>query len=176
MHRQHLGNSAEPHLEALAKVFTDQVSLSRVPIPEPDVFTGETTDFAGWKSAFEILIEQKGIPDSHLIYFLKHYLGGVSREAVPGYLQIPTAESFRSAKLVLEERFGNPFAVASAFRSRLDKWSKIQSRDGTALQKLADFLQQCEVASHTMPTLKVFSDELENRKILQKLPDWLVSK
>ena len=39
----------------------EQLYISRTPVPEPPVFSGSPLEYAAWKSAFEILIENKCI-------------------------------------------------------------------------------------------------------------------
>ena len=67
--------------------------------------------------------------------------------------------------------------IADAFRTKLEAWPKIQPNDGFALRKFADFLGQCESAMHIVPGCLTFlDDKWENRKILCKLPSWLVTR
>ena len=73
-------------------------------------------------------------------------MAGPAKEAVEGYFLIPTDDAYEKAKHLLEERYGDPFGVITAFRDKLDAWPKIQARDGVALLKFADFLRQCEAA------------------------------
>ena len=86
-----------------------------------------------------------------------------------------TDDAYEDAKRLLDERFGDPFVIANAFRDKLDRWPKIASRDGTAMRKFADFLKQCTTAMGYMRCLDVLNDDCENRKLLGKLPDWLVN-
>ena len=86
-----------------------------------------------------------------------------------------TDKAHEDAKRLLDERFGDPFVIANAFRDKLDRWPKIASRDGTALRKFADFLKQCTTAMGYMRCLDVLNDDRENRKLLGKLPDWLAT-
>ena len=46
----------------------EQLYVSRIPIPEPPVFSGDPLEYASWKSAFETLIEQKQIPEAEKIH------------------------------------------------------------------------------------------------------------
>ena len=49
----------------------EQLYISRIPVPEPPVFPGSPLEYAAWKSAFEILIENKRIPPAEKIHYLK---------------------------------------------------------------------------------------------------------
>ena len=154
----------------------DQLLMSRLPPPEPSVFSGDPLEYPSWKSAFHTLIESRAILPGERIYYLKRYLSGAAKETVEGYFLILTDDSFKEATRLLDARFGDPFVVANAFRDKLEKWPKVAPRDGLALRKLADFLRQCTSAMKFMDCLNVLNDHRENRKILMKLPDWLVNR
>ena len=66
--------------------------------------------------------------------------------------------------------------MANAFRDKLDAWPNIAPRDGSALRKFADFLRQCNTAMQTTESLNIPNDSRENKKLLCKLPDWLVTR
>ena len=147
---------------------SDQLLLSRLPAPEPGVFSGDPLHYPSWKSAFHALIESR-------VHYLKRYLAGMAKETVESYFLLMTDDAYEDAKLFLDERFGDTFVIANAFRDKLDRWPKIASRDGTAMRKFADFLKQCSTAMGYMRCLDVLNDDRENRKLLGKLPDWLVN-
>ena len=161
-------------IEELMKGLTNQMYLSRVQVLEPSVFSGESLQYPSWKATFDTLVDSRGIPENEKIFYLKRYLGGQAREMIDGYLLIPTADSYKAARALLEQRFGSHFSVANAFRSKLDSWPSIQPRDGPGLRKYADFLQQCAFAMDCVPSLNILNDEHENRKMAKRLPEWLV--
>ncbi|MES9904690.1 MAG: DUF1759 domain-containing protein, partial [Sedimenticola sp.] len=169
-------SNTEQGLIELAKSLADQVSLSRLPAPEPSTFTGDPLSYPGWKSAFQTLIERRQIPPSERIHYLKRYLAGPVREVIEGYLLLESDEAYEEAKRTLDIRYGDPFVIANAFRDKLEKWPKVAPRDGTALQKFGDFLQQCQIAMQSIGSLSVLNDDRENRRLLTKLPDWMVSR
>ena len=164
------------HLMNFAKSFAEQVNLNRLPLPEPSIFEGDPLKYPGWKSAFESLIDHRGIPYSERVHYLKKYVGGAAKEAIEGYFLLNTSESYEEAKKLLEERYGDQFVVTNAFREKLDDWPRIQARDGLALRKFSDFLRQCETAMTITGGLSILNDNRENRKMLSKLPDWLISR
>ena len=160
----------------LTKSLAEQLTLSRLPPPEPGIFNGDPLKYPGWKSAFNTLIEQRKIPPSEKIHYLQKYLGERVRDVVANFFLCGTEDAYSEAKKLLDERFGDPFVISNAFRSKLDKWPRIQSRDASGLRKFADFLKQCHTAMASVGSLGTLDDERENRKLLAKLPDWLVSR
>ena len=171
--------SAQPNqptndLSALAGAFAAAMSLSRLPMPEPSVFDGDPLEYHDWSIAFKVLIEDKGISEADKIHYLKRYVGGSAREAISGYFLLRSTSAFERARTVLEERYGNAFIVTEAFRDKLDAWPRV--RDGIGLRRFSDFLNQCQAAMVDMKGLEILNDSRENRKLLQKLPDWIISR
>ncbi|KAJ8039600.1 hypothetical protein HOLleu_17373 [Holothuria leucospilota] len=101
---------------------------------------------------------------------------GSAKEAIEGYFLLSSGEAYDEARKLLDERYGDPFIIANVFRDKLDSWPKIPSRDGQALRKFSDFWGQCETATQITGSLDCLHDMRENRKIISKLPDWLVTR
>ncbi|XP_014677999.1 PREDICTED: uncharacterized protein LOC106817812 [Priapulus caudatus] len=163
-------------ITAFAEALSASIGLSRLPVPEPPVFQGDPLEYPDWEASFAALIESRGIPVQERIHYLKRYLSGPAKEAVNGYFLLKSENAFEKAKSVLQKRYGSPFAVSEAFRRKLESWPRIQPRDGRGLQKFSDFLQQCEMAMADIESLTILNDNRENRKLLQKLPDWIVTR
>ncbi len=72
---------------------------------------------------------------------------------------------------VLETIFRNPYVVSEAFRNKLDHWPRVNSKDGAALRKFANFFKQCYAGMQSNSNLKVLDDAHESHKILAKLPE-----
>ena len=71
-------------------------------------------------------------------------------------------DAYQRAKEMLAKRYGDPFAVACAFRKKLEAWPVIAPYDSSGLRKYSDFLVQCEKAMHKVDSLKVLNDDQEN--------------
>ncbi|XP_070556646.1 uncharacterized protein [Ptychodera flava] len=163
-------------LQVLAENLASSVSLSRLPTPEPPIFTGDPLAYPDWLSSFTTLVELRGVPPLERIHYLKKYLGGPAKEAVGGCFLLRSEQAYEEAKAILNERYGNPFTVTEAFRNKIETWPRISGKDSMALRKFSDFLKQCQVAMKDIPDLAVLNDVRENRKMLQKLPDWVVTR
>ncbi len=103
-------------------------------------------------------------------------MSGEPRSAIEGYCLLNDEDAYVKARTLLKERYGNTHIVGNAFRDKLESWPDIRSQDGMGLRKLADFLRQCKVAMNTIETLEHLNDERQHRMILEKLPDWMVSR
>ncbi|KAJ8361824.1 hypothetical protein AAFF_G00418650 [Aldrovandia affinis] len=166
----------EDSTAALVRAFAESISASRLPVPEPATFNGDPLRFNDWKISFQTLIDRKNIPVEEKIYYLRKYIGGPAKKAIESYFLLGTGSAYHAAWAILEERYGNPFLIAKAFRDKLDAWPKISSKGSVELQELADFLRSCEAAMSQIRGLEVLNDCNENQKILVKLPDWLTSR
>ena len=163
-------------VQLIAEALAASVGLSRLPVPEPSIFTGDPMAYADWRASFAALIESRGIPSQERIHYLRRYVGGPAREMVSGYFLLNGEDAFEKAKKALEERYGDQFIVSEAFRDKLGSWPGVGPKDSVGLRRYADFLAQCEVAMTEIKGLEILNDCRENQKMLQKLPDWIVTR
>ena len=152
------------------------IASSRLPVPEPPVFTGDPLLYQDWLFSFQSLIENRGVPPSEKIHYLKRYLGGAAKEAVSGFFMLRSDRAYDRAKEILEKRFGDPFVVSEAFRTELDKWPNVSAKDRSSLRKYSDFLCQCQAAVAEIDELNILNDIREIGKAAAKLPDWLTHR
>ncbi|XDV46694.1 hypothetical protein PO909_014534 [Leuciscus waleckii] len=145
-------------------------------VPEPTMFAGDPLKFVDFWMSFTILIDRKPISASEKMLYLKGYLSREARKAVEGFFYRSSEDAYEGAWAVLKDRYGNPFIVQKAFRDKLMKWPKISPNDSLALRDFADFLKSCEEAMPHVKGLAILNDFEENRKLLEKLPDWIVRK
>ena len=172
--RASLSNSPQQSFQL--NELAEALNLNRLPVPEPTVFNGEPLKYHDWKISFNALIDKKNIPAMDKIHYLKRYLSGPAREAVSGYFILQDDSSYERAKSILEKRYGDPFIVTESFRQKLNAWPKIPPRDGESLQRFSDFLNQCVAAMAEISGLQILNDNHENRKMLLKLPESIVTR
>ena len=149
-----------------------QSSISRLAIPEPEVFSGDPLQFSSWYNSFRTLIESRDIPEEERIYYLRKYVSGKAKDCIEGFLSLGTPESYLEATSLLQERFGSDFVVANSFKQKLRNWPKIRNDDSVGLRSFSDYLHTVEVAKREIHSLRFLDDEQENRALLLKLPDW----
>jgi hypothetical protein len=169
-------NNQTQQVNDLALMFSQLINVSRLPIPEPGVFDGNPLDYPSWKSAFTTLIDCRNISPAERIHYLKQYLAGEAKQCVENFLLIPSNDSYTEALKLIDKRFGDNFTIAQAFKAKIEGWPKIGPKDYVSLRKFSDFLRQCEVAYRSNSSLRVLDDDVQNREMLTKLPDWVVSK
>ena len=161
---------------AIITAITDSISLSRLPVPEPTVFSGEPIQYPDCKSCFHALIDRKALPSSNKMYYLKHYVGGAAREAISGLFLQNSSEAYERAWSILDERFGHPSIITKDYRDKLQRWPKIGARDHQGLRKFSDFLSSVLTAMHVIQGLNFLNDYIENQTLLVKLPDWFIAR
>ena len=161
---------------AIAAAITDSISMSRLPVPEPIIFKGEPIEYSDCKFSFYALVDRKCISASDKTYYLRRYIEGPAEEAICGLFLHSSEEAYDRAWKILDERFGHPFVITKAYRSKLQQWPKINSKDYRGLQRFADFLSSIEAAMNSIQGLNILNDYTENQKLLAKLPDWLISR
>ena len=132
-HKQSHSLSNCSDMDRLIKAFGDCVNISRLPPPEPGVFTGDPLQYPSWRSAFGTLIESRDIPSAERVHYLNRYIGGKAKQCIESYLLIPTAESYHDAMKLIDDRFGDNFTIARAFKNKIEAWPKIAAKDSQGL-------------------------------------------
>lgn len=75
-----------------------------------------------------------------------------------------------------EDRYGNSFAIADAFRTKLTWWPKVGLRDAEGLKRYSGFLNQCAVTKKVISGMETLDDCLEIKRFVSLLPDWTLSR
>ena len=119
----------------VVKLLAETQNQTRLPLPEPEIFTGDPLQYPIWVKAFETLIEGRAIKQSERLHFLGKYVKGEAKEVVESFLLLDSEDAYNKAKETLKKRFGDPFAVATTCRKKLEIWPKIQPNDSTGLRK-----------------------------------------
>ena len=166
--------SVDNSLADIMKGLAETVALSRLPVSQPSVFSGDPLVFTNWMAQFDLFVGDKPIRVEEKMHLLYQFVSGPAKEAISGLCCVPTQDSYQSAKEILRERFGHTIAIANAFRERLENWPVVGTRDSQGLRRFSDALRQCAVASKGIPDLAHLSDPYANKRLLSKLPEWLV--
>ena len=91
----------------LVKVLADALSVNRIPVPKPSVFSGDPLRYSDWKLSFQTLIDQKNIQEKEKIYYRRIYASVQAKSALDGYFLLGTESAYVSACEILEERYRN---------------------------------------------------------------------
>ncbi|KAL1276825.1 hypothetical protein QQF64_036448 [Cirrhinus molitorella] len=161
---------------SVVQALHDTMVLSRLPTPEPSVFSGDPLKFLEWRTSFKALIERRCTNPADKLCYLQKYVSGEAQSVLEGSFYRKDDEAYDQAWEALNARYGHPFVIQRAFREKLNNWPKIGSRESVKLRQFSDFLTACSNAMPHIKGLQVLNDCEENQKMLQKLPDWLTSR
>ncbi len=142
----------------LVQAFQDGMSMSKLPVPEPPVFTGDPIHFIEFKQFFMALIDKKTISSADKMFYLKKYVSGPARKALEGTFFRTDDEAYKDAWCKLNNRYGQPFMIQKAFREKLASWPKIHPKDAIGLQAFSDFLNACQGAMPHVKGLQILND------------------
>lgn len=160
----------------LVQALKEFQAMTRLPAPEPFVFSGDPLKFTEWSTCFKALIETSCTDPAHRLFYLKKYISGDALCVLEGAFYRSDEEAYSQAWDALNKRYGHPFVIQRAFRGKLNSWPKIGSKESLKLRELSDFLISCKNAMPHVAGLKVLDDCEENQKLLQKLPDWATTR
>lgn len=124
MKTNHTNNDA-----SLAQALHDTMVLTRLPAPEPSVFSGDPLKFLEWSASFKVLIERRCTNPADRLFYLQKYVSGEARCVLEGSFFRKDDEAYDQAWDALNSRYGHPFVIQRAFREKLNNWPKISSKD-----------------------------------------------
>ena len=161
---------------SLIHTLQESMALTRLPLPEPTIFSGDPLKFTEWSASFKALIERRCSSPADRLFYLQKYISGEARSALEGSFYRKDEEAYQQAWEKLNDRYGHSFVMQRAFREKLNRWPKIGAKEYVKLREFSDFLQSCSSAMPHIKGLQVLNDCEENQKMLVKLPDWVTSR
>ncbi|XP_067950301.1 uncharacterized protein [Watersipora subatra] len=163
-------------IEKLANTIAASMKGTKRTIVEPSTFTGDPLKFKDWESDFDDFLETEGVFGTRRMRMLKKFIDGEAKECIEGFLLSDSIESYEDARQHLKERYGKRTNISRLLKAKLKEWPKIQPKDGSGLQKFADFLTHIQSARKTVPHLNSLDEQEKNQEILEKLPEWMKTK
>ncbi|KAK3719410.1 hypothetical protein QZH41_004702 [Actinostola sp. cb2023] len=157
-------------------MLANQQRISSLPVQEPPTFNGDFFEYPTFVRAFEAIIENKVSSDRDRLYFLNKYTVGKANDVVKGFVTLNTDDGYKEARKLLAQRFGDPFHVAQAYKSKLKEWPQILEGDGAGVQSLSDYLVSCREAMKTMDCLLELNSTETLIQISAKLPSYVGTK
>lgn len=170
------GSGSYSEADRVFQLISDNMARSSLPTPAPSVFSGDPLQFHKWNQDFGALLNRvPSLTDSDKMYYLTKHLGGEALLTIEGFESAEDSETYPLAKRLIDERFGDPFIVAEAYKSKLKGWEKITASDDFGLRHLSDYLGKCLSAKRYLPGLSILDDTSINQQILSILPDHIIS-
>lgn len=145
--------------------------LERVTLP---TFTGDKLQYQNWKSAFTACIDTAPTSDEYKLLQLKQYLKGDALKAIENLGH--SAIAYSMAKERLERKFGGTRRI---FTTHLEEWEKlnpIKDQNAKDIERLADLLDVTVTKLKESGHENELSNGMLYSKILQKLPQSLITQ
>ena len=124
---------------SLVQALHDTMAFTRLPAPEPPVFSGDPLKFIEWSTSFKALIERRCTNPADRLFYLQKYISGEARSVLEGSFYRKDEDAYNQAWEALNARYGHPFVIQRAYREKLNNWPKISSRDSVKLRQYSDF-------------------------------------
>jgi len=158
-----------------SKTFTAEFShchlMSRLPCNEPDCFDGsDVTMYTSFILSFQRIIEDKCTNDVDRFYYLLHYTKGKAHDLVLSCNGPSPLESYRKARELLRETFGDEFIIAHTYLEKLENWPSVASDDLKALTDFSVFLSSICNMMKNMSYFSQLNSLKEIKNVVMKLP------
>ena len=163
-------NKSDLSTSELLKELTKIKFRSELPQNEPDIFSGNITEYQTFMMTFEIMIERKCSDPSDKFFYLLKYTSGEANELVKSCYGTNVDESFGNAKVLLNKHYGNEYKIAQQYLNKLHNWPQIRGEDPEGLKKFATFLISCANLMNKMSSLNQLNSVRDIKDILMKLP------
>lgn len=90
-------------LSRLANVLSQRRLQDTLPLPEPEIFSGDLLHYPVWLKSFETIIEGQTDEGLQRLYYLGKYTAGEPKEAVSGPLLLETEDAYKKARKILSD-------------------------------------------------------------------------
>lgn len=127
----------------ITSLLVEQQSLFLLPKRDLQVFDGDPLQYQTFIRGFEHNIEGRTQSQKDCLYYLEQYTRGQPRDLVRSCQHLPASHGYTKAKSLLQEHFGDPFKVASAYMDKVLLWPMIKAEDIKALRAYSVLLQEC---------------------------------
>ena len=155
--------------DCISEMMCRLLKQQSAPEIEIDVFDGNPMEFHYFMAVFKEVVEKRVDDEQGKLTCLIKYTKGDAKDMVKNCIQLPPEDGFKTAKHLLNERYGDPHRIIAAYRREIKQWPQIKSGDAVAYQKLQNFLIKCENIGH-LQSWNVFNTPDIICMLLSKLP------
>ena len=153
-----------------------QLMAHRLPKADLLTFDGNPLNYFLFIRSFENNVEKCTDDQSQRLQLLIQSCTGKAKEIVQGCGMMEANEGYRTARKLLEGRFGDNFLVTNAWITKVADGPVIGFNDREALQDLADDLGNCEIALKVAGRLSQINSDDKLIKIVQRMPSYIRSR
>ena len=177
MKRPHYSlEQARPNCSAVASPVNTENSVSSIVrhLTKPQLnltkFSGNPLDYRRFLRQFTTKILNNTEDFDERLNYLEQFTSGEAHQVVAGYSYLDAERGYTIAMHELEERYGDPEVIATAFVKRALNWQTIKPDNAKAFDEFSIFLTECEYAVNSIEAVRILEYSENIRKILAKLP------
>ena len=93
---------------------------------EIDLFDGNSVDFDYLLAAFKEVVANKVTDPRGGLFCLIKFKKGKANEIAKNYIQVPSVVGFKTAKQLLNQRFGDPHIITESYHKEMKQWIQIK--------------------------------------------------
>jgi len=141
-----------------------------LPRPKLHAFDGNPLDYWSFIHSFDNFIVKNTTNDSERLMYLLQFTAGEANKLIKCCTIMDPREGYKRARVILKERFGHPFTIASSCISKLTDGPQLKPSDRVGLQAFADELTECQTILESIGYLQEINSADNLRRIVQRLP------
>ncbi|KAJ8044946.1 hypothetical protein HOLleu_07851 [Holothuria leucospilota] len=152
--------------------------LHSLNMPQPDIITfdGNPSCYWNFMHSFETNVEATVKDDKIRLTYLIQFCKGKARESIDDCVLIRSGSSFKVAKGILAQQFGQNHQVTQALLEKVLEREQIKPNDGKALWDLARQMRKCHITLQELGQTANLNSSDTLLKVQRLLPLYLQSK
>ena len=154
----------------LANLIIQHQKQTSLPTRELPTFNGDLISYLPFIHAFENRIEQMTASHQERLFYLEQYTTGQPKELVQSCLHMNAQLGYAEARRLLDEHFGDPYRLSTAYIQKALNWNAIKPEDGKELFSYALYLRSCCNIISSLPDMSELDTPSNLQLILSKLP------
>ena len=141
-------------------------------LPKPDIskFDRNPLDYWNFFRSFENSIAGNTSDDSKRLSYLLQFCTGTAKDAISSCSALDPAVGYQTARVLLEERFGHPYKIATGHLNRVVRDPPLKPYDQRGLLTFADQLRDCQNVLESFGYLNKINSADNLRSIVERLP------
>lgn len=153
----------------ITATLVQQQNILSLPPQEIPTFEGDPLQYRAFIKAFEQGVERKA-EMVDCLYYLEQFTRGRPQELVRSCQHMAPERGYTVARELLQEYFGNPYKIATAYMEKALTWQTIKTEDVESLQAYSLFLRGCCNVMEELPYVQELDMPVNMRIIISKLP------
>ena len=126
------------------KILCQLLKQQSAPEIDIDCFDGNPLNYRYFMAIFAEVVENRINDPRGCLTRLIKYTKGEAKELVMNCIHLPPGEGYKVAKMLLEERYGDPHRLLASYRKEIKEWQPLKIGDATSFRRFSNFLVKCQ--------------------------------